>query len=53
VRSEEALNAATAKFVRRFAGVEARVRADGSELADCTLEEMDRHWDAVKQGETA
>jgi len=48
VRAEEALQATSAKFMTRFRHVEACARAGGRALQDCTLEEMDAHWDAAK-----
>ena len=51
INAEEALNRTVAKFTRRFQQVEARLHADGRKLTDCSLAELDRHWDAVKQTE--
>lgn len=48
---EAALRQATAKFERRFHAVEAAVRAEGRDLADATLSEMDEHWNAAKRME--
>jgi len=49
VIAEEALHATTVKFVGRFQEVERRIREQGKELADCSLAEMDAHWEAIKQ----
>lgn len=48
---EAALRQATAKFERRFHRVEAAVQAEGRNLADATLSEMDEHWNAAKRKE--
>lgn len=48
IHAEEALQDASAKFIRRFEAMESRIRATGRSLDDCTLEEMDAHWNAVK-----
>ena len=53
VKPESALRRANRKFERRFRQVELRVRAQDLELDDCTLAELDAHWDAVKQMERA
>lgn len=48
---EAALRQATAKFERRFHAVEAAIQAEGRDLADATLSEMDEHWNAAKRRE--
>jgi ATP diphosphatase len=48
---EAALRAANAKFVRRFAAVEAALARDGRRPEDSTLAEMDALWDAAKRAE--
>ena len=48
VDPESALKAANRKFRRRFRYVEERLRAEGRQPADSTLEEMDRLWDEAK-----
>lgn len=50
---ENALRQANAKFERRFKAIEARLRDRGIDLVDCTLEELDGEWDAVKAVEKA
>jgi MazG family protein len=45
---ESALRKANDKFQRRFEAVEHRARAEGRELPQLTLEEMEAHWEAVK-----
>jgi MazG family protein len=49
--AEEALSAAVARFVTRFQAVEQRVAREGRRPADCTLDELDAHWNAVKEEE--
>jgi MazG family protein len=51
VDPEAALRGANAKFVRRFAHIEARLRADGRSPEQSTLEEMDQLWDEAKAAE--
>jgi MazG family protein len=46
-----ALSRTNAKFVRRFAGVEALAREAGTPLDTMDLEAMDRLWDEVKRRE--
>ena len=48
VDAEDALQAANARFTRRFQHVEEAVREEGKALRDCTLAELDRHWDEAK-----
>ena len=50
---EEALRAANAKFMRRFAAIEDALAADGRTPADSDLAEMDALWDAAKDQERA
>ncbi|MBI3985532.1 MAG: nucleoside triphosphate pyrophosphohydrolase [Lentisphaerae bacterium] len=49
--AEEVLDGTIAKFVRRFQAVERRIHAEGRQLSDCSLKEMDRHWNGVKREE--
>lgn len=49
LQAEETLQKANAKFIERFNGVERRVSAEGRSLGDCTLAELDSHWEAVKR----
>jgi len=46
-----ALDRTNAKFVRRYAAMEALATADGVELTALSLEEQDRYWDMVKRSE--
>ncbi len=51
VRPEDALREANGRFKRRFQEVERRARAQGRDLRDMSLAEMDALWEAVKDGE--
>ncbi len=48
IDSEQALQAATDKFIRRFAGVEELANERGLDMRSATLEELDQLWDEVK-----
>ncbi|WP_105900883.1 nucleoside triphosphate pyrophosphohydrolase [Vibrio gangliei] len=48
---ESALAKANQKFEKRFRGVESRVQQQGKSLTDCSLEQLDAHWEAIKQQE--
>ena len=49
--AEELLEQTIRKFSRRFDDLEARVHAQGRNVADCTLAELDVVWEAVKADE--
>src|SRR5581483_4590219 len=51
VNAEEALQSANRKFRRRFEAMERAVRADGRNLDQLTLEQMDALWDEAKAHE--
>ncbi|MEG0392764.1 MAG: nucleoside triphosphate pyrophosphohydrolase [Anaerovoracaceae bacterium] len=51
VEPESALEASTAKFIRRFGAVEAKATAQGHSLEELSLKEMDEIWEEVKQEE--
>ncbi|WP_299558333.1 nucleoside triphosphate pyrophosphohydrolase [uncultured Sulfitobacter sp.] len=53
VEPEAALRAANDKFIRRFNGVEAKLRDLGKTPAQSDLAQMDALWDAVKADERA
>lgn len=46
---EEALNAATEKFISRFAKVEALASAQGKDMNEMSLSELDTLWEQVKR----
>ncbi len=48
VDPESALRHTNRKFRRRFGHVEAALQAEGRELSDATLDEMERHWQQAK-----
>ena len=49
VDAENALELTNKKFIKRFNGMEALVKAKGKDLHDLSLEEMDMIWNTVKQ----
>jgi tetrapyrrole methylase family protein / MazG family protein len=51
LHAEEVLQDALKKFIRRFQEVERRVRSKGREISQCTLKELDAHWEDVKKAE--
>lgn len=51
VEPETALRSANAKFYRRFHSIEQAVAAQGRQMSDCTLAELDALWDAAKAEE--
>jgi MazG family protein len=48
VDPESALRQTNRKFRRRFGHVEAGLRAEGKELDEASLEEMEQHWQGAK-----
>jgi len=50
---EGCLNAANAKFERRFKGIEEQLEAEGRNAKDASLDEMEALWQAVKKAEKA
>ncbi len=48
VEPEEALEAATQKFLQRFEKMEHLILSDGKKLDNMTLSEMDAYWEQVK-----
>ena len=52
VRPEDALREANARFKRRFQEVERRAKAQGRDLREMSLEEMDALWEAAKDDES-
>ena len=51
IEPETALNATNGKFVRRFAYIEAAVKAQGRKWKDFTLTELDALWNEAKMPE--
>jgi tetrapyrrole methylase family protein/MazG family protein len=49
IDAEEALSRATAKFTKRFSDTESLVSADGKNMPDLPIEELDAYWDQAKQ----
>ena len=49
VDAENALELTNKKFINRFTAMEAMVTANGKNLHDMTLEEMDTMWNTIKQ----
>ena len=50
---EACLAAASAKFERRFKGIEDRLDAEGRKAQDATLDELEALWQSVKRQEKA
>jgi ATP diphosphatase len=48
VDPEAALRRTNRKFRRRFAHVENSLRAEGKELGEASLDEMEVHWQGAK-----
>ena len=48
VDAEDALQAASGRFAARFREVERRAVADGRDMRNCTLAELDVYWEAAK-----
>lgn len=51
IQPEEALRDACEKFERRFRAVESAVAASSARMEDCSEEQLDREWRAVKAAE--
>jgi MazG family protein len=49
VEPEAALRKANDKFQRRFTELEQRVRANGQQLRELRLEQLEEHWQALKR----
>ncbi len=48
-QAEEALNATTRRFIRRFKFIEDKLREHGKRVDDSSLEEMDALWEQAKK----
>jgi len=53
ISAEEALAKATDKFIARFEKVENGVIADGKNMQELSLEELDCYWDKVKSAKNS
>jgi tetrapyrrole methylase family protein/MazG family protein len=51
LEAEGLLTAANEKFARRFRAVEARIKEQGRQMTDCTLDQLDAAWNEVKTAE--
>ncbi len=49
IDAERALDAANAKFTRRFQLIEEMLRAEGRTPSECSLEELDALWNEAKK----
>jgi tetrapyrrole methylase family protein/MazG family protein len=49
IDAEEALSRATAKFTDRFSETETLVSADGKNMPDLPIEELDVYWKQAKE----
>jgi uncharacterized protein YabN with tetrapyrrole methylase and pyrophosphatase domain len=49
IPAEDALRKTNQKFTSRFSKVEEGIKAQGKELEDVTLEEMDAIWEMAKE----
>jgi tetrapyrrole methylase family protein/MazG family protein len=52
INSELALEKAVNRFVDRFQQVEARIDRSGRKISECSLSEMEEHWEAAKEQES-
>jgi MazG family protein len=51
INPEDALRGTTRRFEARFRLMEAAVRAEGRQLGELPIEELDRYWETAKQRE--
>lgn len=49
VNPEDALERTNKKFIQRFQFMEEELKAEGKELSDMSLEEMDEYWEKAKK----
>ena len=49
IDAEQALRRANERFIDRFHAMEDRVLAENAKLRELTLQQMNRHWEAVKR----
>lgn len=48
VNPEDALEKTNQKFIKRFNYMEQKIKEQNKQLADCSLEEMDKYWNEAK-----
>lgn len=48
INPEDALEQTNKKFIQRFTHMENRVKAQGKQIADCQLSELDQYWNEAK-----
>lgn len=48
INPEDALEQTNKKFIQRFTHMENRVKAQGKQIADCQLAELDQYWNEAK-----
>jgi XTP/dITP diphosphohydrolase len=51
INPEDALEHTNQKFIRRFGYMEEKVKAQGKQIADCKLEELDKYWNEAKKSD--
>jgi XTP/dITP diphosphohydrolase len=49
INPEDALEQTNKKFIKRFGYMEAKVKEQGKQIADCKLEELDKYWNEAKK----
>jgi XTP/dITP diphosphohydrolase len=49
INPEDALEQTNKKFIARFGHMEARVKEQGKQIADCKLAELDMYWNEAKK----
>lgn len=49
INPEDALEQTNKKFIKRFGYMEAKVKEQGKQIADCKLEELDNYWNEAKK----
>lgn len=48
INPEDALEQTNKKFIKRFGHMEMRVKEQGKQISDCSLEELDGYWNEAK-----
>jgi len=49
INPEDALEHTNQKFIKRFSYMEQKVKAQGKQIADCRLSELDEYWNEAKK----